>query len=654
MGTLCWGASPASIVVVNWTLQMLEMLRRGATSKVAALVLFLPLIVAFSLWGIGPDWKGGSSNQWLAKVGGTAVYPEEFQRAYQNELEQISRQVGRRITPEQAKYFGLDQRVLSRLAGAAALDQQARTMGLGVSTQSIVDAVKADPNFAEIDGRFSKPRFDQFLRQIGLSEQAYFAQRKKDDVREQLTDSVLAGVAPAQAYIDLLHKHAEETRVIEHITLDPAKVVKLPPADDAKLKEFYDGNKRQFVAPETRKAGLLLLTRDAVKARVVVTPEEIKETYEQTKDRYNVAETRRIYQMSFPDKAAAEKALPELIKAKNFVEAATKLGAKESDLDLGVQAKKQMIDPKIAEAAFALKKDEVSKVIEGVFTTVILRVTEINPGKLKTLEDVSAEVKDALQTQRSGREIQTLQNQVEDERSAGKTLKEAALKTGLTFVEVASIDRAGKSADGKPVLTQTDAAALTAAIFAGAIGLDAEPIDLADGGLGWVSVTGVTPEKDKPFEEALADVKTAWTEAETRKELGSVAARLVERALKGEALSVLAAESGAKLEKTNAITRATSPPGLTPSGVQQAFSLPKGGASSALTTDGASRTILKVAEVTVAAAPTAAQTEKLKTDLTRTMQSDIYSALVGGLQQRAGFNVNQTMLQQLLSGGQVQ
>lgn len=633
---------------------MLDTLRRGATSKIAAVVLFLPLIVAFSLWGIGPDWKAGSGSPWLAKVGSTAVYPEEFQRAYQNELEQISRQIGRRVTPEQAKYFGLDQRVLSRLAGSAALDQQAQAMGLGVSTQSVIDAVKADPNFAEIDGKFSKPRFDQFLRQIGLSEQGYFTQRKKDDVREQLTDSVLAGVAPAQAYIDLLHKHNEETRIIEHVTLDPAKVVKLAAPDDAKLKEFYEANKRQFVAPETRKAGLLLLTRDAAKARIAITPEEIKETYEQTKDRYNVAETRRVFQMSFPDKAAAEKALPELAKAKNFVEAAVKLGAKESDIDLGVQSKKQMIDAKIAEAVFALKKDEVSKVIEGVFTTVIVRVSDITPGKVKTLEDVSAEVKDALQVQRSGREIQTLQNQVEDERSAGKTLAEAAQKTGLVFVDVGSVDRTGKGADGKPALTVPDAAALTAAIFAGAVGLDAEPIDLADGGLGWVNVAVVTPEKDKPFDDAKADVKTAWEEFETRKELGSVAARFVERALKGEALAVIAAESGAKLEKTNAITRATSPPGLTPSGVQQAFSLPKGSASSAITADGKSRTVFKIADVIVAPAPTAAQSEKLKADLTRTMQSDTYNALVSGLQRRAGFNVNQAMLQQLLSGGQVQ
>ena len=230
---------------------MLETLRRGATSKVAAVILFLPLIVAFAFWGIGPEWRGGGST-WLAKVGDQRIYPEEFQRAYQTEIEQISRQAGRRITAEQARYFGLDQRVLSRLAGTAALDQAVGKLGLTLSTKSIADEVRADPNFAELNGRFSKERFDMILRQNGLSEAGYLAIRKRDEVREQLTDSLLAGIDPPKTYIDLLHKYREETRVIEHVTLDTSKVVKLAEPDDAKLKEFYEANKRQFVAPEQR------------------------------------------------------------------------------------------------------------------------------------------------------------------------------------------------------------------------------------------------------------------------------------------------------------------------------------------------------------------------------------------------------------------
>ncbi len=630
---------------------MLELLRRGATSKVAAVILFLPLIVAFAFWGIGPEWSNGGST-WLAKVGDQRINPEDFQRAYQAEIEQISRQAGRRITAEQAKYYGLDQRVLSRLASTAALDQEVRGLGLTLSNQLIGDEIRADPSFAELNGKFSKDRFDAIMKQNNLSEQSFVAMRKRDEVREQLTDSLLAGMTPPQAYVDLIHKWRDETRTIEFITLDPAKVVKLAEPDDAKLKEYFEANKRQFLLPEQRKVGLLLLTREAVKSKVEVSDDEIKENYEQGKERFNIPEQRHVLQMAFPDKAAADKALPELAKAKNFVETAVKLGAKESDLDLGTLARKKMIDSKIADAAFALKKDEVSPVVEGTFATVVVKVTEIVPGKQKTLVEVTPEIKDGLQASKALREIQAMVGQVEDERSAGKPLSDIATKLSLPYIEIAQIDRTGKGPDGKPAIDMPDAPSLTAAAFGGTVGLDADPVDLADGGAGWVSVLGVSPEKERAFDDVKADAKTAWTEAETRRELATVSAGFVERAIKGEAMSALAKAAGAKLENTPAITRNTSPPGLTASGVQQAFTLPLNAASSVATADGKSRTVFKLTALKVPDEPSKEQSDKLKGELTRTLQSDTLNTFVAALQQRAGVSVNGAMLNQMLGGGQ--
>src|SRR6185436_3830376 len=124
----------------------------------------------------------------------------------------------------------------------------------------------------------------------------------------------------------------------------------------------------------------------------------------------------------------------------------------------------------------------------------------------------------------------------------------------------------------------------------------------------WVDVLGVTPEKQKTFEEVKDEVKAGAIEAERRKEVIALASKLVERLGKGESMETLATETGAKVEKTSAVTRNTVPPGLTQNAVQQAFTLPKGGAASAPTADGKGRTILRVAEITPAPPPTAEQT----------------------------------------------
>ena len=626
---------------------MLDALRRGATGWIAKILLLVPLVVAFSIWGIG-DVVRRSGGDTIARVGKAEIGVDEFQRAYQNELGQASQQFGRRLTPEEGRLLGLESRVLSRLVGTKALDLKTQQLGLAVSADTIAVEIRNEPGFQGLDGKFSKPAFDAFLRQNGLSEQGYIASRRADEVREQLTDSMLSGVIVPQTMIDTLHRYREETRVIEFVTVDPEKIVKVADPDDAKLKDYYEANKRRFVVPESKKIAVLLMPKADVAKRIAIPDDEVKATYEAEKEKFNTPEKRRIQQITFPDKAAADKAFTALAAAKDFPAEAAKLGFKESDYDLGVLTKRDMIDGKIADAAFAVKKDEVSKPVEGQFSIVLLRVTEILAGKQRTLDEVKGEIKARLAGERATRDVQALHDKVDDERSAGKSLKDAAAKFELTLKEVAAIDRQGKGVDGKVVADLPDAARLALAAFAGTTGNESEAIELADGGYAWVDTLATTPEAQKAFDDVKTEVKAGWLETEKLKELGSQIAKLVERAGKGETLAVIAKEAGGSVEKTNAITRNTSPQGLSQNAVAQSFTLAKNAVVSAASSDNKSRTLLRVLDVIAAPAATAEQVEKIKVEVKRQMQSDTLNAYVAGLQTEVGVTVNQTAVAQAL------
>ena len=629
---------------------MLDAMRRGAVNWVAKSLLAL-LIIAFAFWGI-PNVFRNANRDTLARIGGTAISADEFRQAYQDEMTSITRRLGgRRLTAEQAKMLGVEQRTLSRLIGMAAIDAHARELRLALSSQAVADLIRSDPAFHDASGKFSSETFRSLLRQNGISEDRYLASRRRDEVREQLTDTLLAGLAPPQLLADLLHRYREETRIIEFFTPDYDKLVKIAEPDETRLKEYYEQSKREFMTPELRKIAALLLTRDAVKARVPVSEDEIKAAYEQDKEKYNIAEKRRVQQLSFRDAAAAEKAYTELAKAPNFVEAASNLGFKESDFDLGLLSRKDMIDRKIADVAFALNKDELSKPVEGQFSIALVRVSEIVPGKQRGYEEVKGEIADRLADERVGQEISALHEKVESERSAGKSLKEIGESLKLPFLEIPEIDRGGKTADGKPAIDHPEVAKIAEAAFAGAVGIEGEAADLGDGGYLWVDVLGITPQRQKSFEEVKAEVKTRAMDADRRKEIATYASKLVERLAKGETAEALAAELGAKLEKTPAATRNTSPPGLPQNAVQQAFALPKGGATSAPSADGKARIILRVVDIAPAPPPTPEQTARLNEELARQMQSDVLAEYVSGLETRFGLSVNDEALKQALGGG---
>src|SRR5215813_12389796 len=85
------------------------------------------LIISFAIWGIGDIFRGFGRST-VAKVGRTEITVEQFRALYNERLQQYSRQLGRPITPEQARALNLDQTVLRQIISEMVLDERVRTM----------------------------------------------------------------------------------------------------------------------------------------------------------------------------------------------------------------------------------------------------------------------------------------------------------------------------------------------------------------------------------------------------------------------------------------------------------------------------------------------------------------------------------------------
>ena len=624
---------------------MMEALRRGASGWIAKIFLSL-LILSFAVWGVADVFTGYGQRS-LARIGSTEISPEEFQQAFQQEINMVSRQVGRRLTPEQARSFGLDTRALSRLLGSAAISTHARDLGLAVPDADIAAEIRLDPNYKGITGNFDRAAFNEMLRQNGITESRYFQERKSAEVREQLTDALLEGAVVPKTPIEIMHRFREELRTIAYVTLDPEKSAKVPEPDDAKLKTYYEQNKASFVSPETRKLNILLLTTNEAKKVVPVSDDDVRASYDRNPERFNDPEKRRVQQLSFADMAAAEKAAAELAKASSFEDGAKALGFQENDYDLGLLTRSQIIDAAIADAAFALEKGKTSPPIAGQFTNVILRVMDVQPGKQRTFDEVKPQIAEQLAVEASGRAIQELHDKVDDARGAGKSLQEIADTLKLRFTEVPATDRTGKAPDGKPALDQPEWQTINRAAFSAGAGIDREAIELQDG-YAWIDLAGTTPERQKPYEEVQAEVKTQWLDAETKQALAAAAQVIVDKVNAGTALDAVAGEQGLKAEASKPFKRIGPTPVLTQSGVRQVFALAKGKAASVETPDGKSRSIVVVTDVTPAPEPTKEQIDALSAELSRQLQSDALAEYVGALQTRYGVSVNQTVLKRTL------
>ncbi len=636
---------------------MLEQLRRGAGTWFAKILLGL-LMISFAFWGVSGVFSGIGQGT-LATVGDVEITTQRFQTALRSELAILSTRLGRRISQEQARAFGLEQRVLSRLMGGAAVDNHAADLNLGISSDTIVTSIMNDRNFKGSDGKFSPIAFDQALRQLDMDRVRFISIQRREKVEQQLTGTLVGSLVPPAPMIDVLHHYQNEKRQLKYFTLDAKIAGKVKAPDEKALKAHYEDNKRQFVTPPYRKVALLFATRDMAVKRVPITDDELRKVYEQTRAQYDVAEKRRIQQLAFPDKAAAQKAYGILSKTKDFEAAAKKLGFAKTDYEIGEFTPTSMIDDKVAVAAFKLKKGKLSRPVEGSFSTVLLKVTSITPGKKSTFEDAKADIKKKLANERVSQELQKMHDEVDDQRGVGKTLQESASDLKLAFLDIENLDAEGKNETGKNAITiasitPADRAKIAGAIFSGAIGVENNVIDLADGGYAWFDIFGETASKQKPYEDVKDDVSAIVLDLAKRKAIATAAREAVEKIKKGTAFAEVARQNKVKLVTLKPIKRLGPATGLNAQALERAFALKLNGTAAVVSSDNQSRTIISVVKIIQPDKPTTDEKKALRSALTQQMGGDVINQYISALLARYGQSVNQATFRRTTGQEQLQ
>lgn len=629
----------------------LATLRKGA-ARTFGLILVALLVVSFAIWGIA-DIFTGYGQQTLIEVGDTEISPQDYQRAQQDVLRTMSQDAGRALSLQEARAAGLDQRVLERLVGGAAVDTHASHLGLSISDEALLEQIMKDPSFQDGAGNFSPLAFQSALRNIGMSEGAYLQTLREQTLRRQLLVTVGEVASSPKAVIDALNRFNEERRILKYV-LVPKSAAEAPgdPTEED-LKAYYDNHKQTFTQPEYRKVGLIAVTPDTVRDELNITEADIKATYESKKDTLGQAETRHVQQIALPSAEEAEKVAAKIEAGTDFVEAAKELGLSESDIDLGTVAKKDLADSVVAEEAFKLEKDEVSKPVTGKLGgVVLLRVTEITPGKIPTFEEAKANIENDLVKERASGAIFDMHDKVEDELASGATLEETAGKLKLDYVVVDQVDRTGAKPDG----TQLEAPAqkeLLNGVFATDAGIENDPIDARDEGVVWYEVLGITPETLQPFDEVRSEVEKGWRGEATRNQVKTYTDKLISELNSGsKTLKGVASDLGQEVLPTSALKRDDITVNVLPPAVQQAFTLPKGGYGSAASGVDEGRIVFQVEDIVEPPEVDPRALKQLGARIGLLYSEDIIAEYFSELEQTYGVKINRQALARLTGTGE--
>jgi peptidyl-prolyl cis-trans isomerase D len=487
------------------------------------LILILPSFVVFGLQG----YSGFASNDGVvAKVGKQRITQAEWDNAHRNFVERVRSQqpnVDASLfdTPE-ARRQSLDSLVRQYVLAEAAADQH-----LSVSDNRLLRQFTTDPRFSGLfnpDGSFNRG----VLEARGMTPNQFVAMVRQEMVLGQ----VLGGVQSTGQTSTLSNRQAVDAlfqvREVQWTKFEPKQyAAQLSPTPE-QLQSFYKApvNAAWLMAPEKADVQYVVLDIDALKQRVSVNEDDLRRSYKENEARYSTPQERRASHILIKLDAGATADQKKVARAKAEGLLAQ---AKQNPAQFGELARRNSDDPGSAanggdldffgrgamvkafdEAAFKLKKGELSGLVETEYGFHIIQLTDIRGGAVQPFEAVRGQIEDEARKQLAQRQFaeaaERFTNSVYEQ---SDSLKPVADELKLPLLTMSGVLRAPSDKDQGPLGNRRVLEALFDANNR-AKGRNTEAVEVGANKLVSARVLKHSPAALRAFEDVKGELRTRW------------------------------------------------------------------------------------------------------------------------------------------------
>ena len=396
---------------------MFDLVRKH--TKILMFVMFLLIIPSFVLFGIDGYSRFRDSGVAVARVGGHDISQGDWDGAHKIEVDRI-RASNPSVDPKlldspEARYVTLERLVRERV-----LAEAADSLKLQTGDARLAAELQQNPTIASLrlpDGKLDMERYRQLAASQGLTPEGFEARVRRDLSTRQVEVGIIGtGFAAKQQAAVSLDAYFGR-REIQFVRISPADFAPKVTPTEVELEAFYKDSQTQFKASESANIEYVVLDLETIKKSITINEADLKSYYDQNIARLSGNPERRASHIlinapktgSAADrekaKARAQDLLAEVRKAPDsFADVAKKNsqdpGSAPAGGDLDFFARGAMVKP-FEDAAFALKKGDISDVVESDFGYHIIKLTDIKEPKQKTFDELRAGMESDLKAQQA-------------------------------------------------------------------------------------------------------------------------------------------------------------------------------------------------------------------------------------------------------------
>ena len=399
---------------------MFEAIRKH--SRFVMILLFLLIIPSFIFVGIDQNYFSESSPT-VARVDGHDIKQSDWDNAHRMESDQM-----RAANPEidtklldspQARYATLERLVRDRVLVAAA-----QKMHLVASDAQLVRSLQQIPAIAALkraDGTLDADAYRALVGAQGMTPEGF-----ESNLRSNLSLSQVLGSAMNSSFVtdsqltqamDALYQR-REIQVAQFKASDFAAKVQ-PTAEE--LQAYYKAHPDRFQQAEQASVEYVVLDTAGVQASMVLNEDDLRTYYQENVARIAGQEERRASHILI--NASKDASADERMKAREQAQAllaqvrkdpasfaalakqsSQDSGTAQSGGDMGFFSRGDMVKP-FSDAAYALKKGEISDVVESDFGFHIIELTDIKTPPQPSFAELRPRLEKELKEQNAQRQF---------------------------------------------------------------------------------------------------------------------------------------------------------------------------------------------------------------------------------------------------------
>ena len=285
---------------------MIGGMRKFAKSKWAAVLLFIPLVIALGVFI--PDTFNGSglSGGTLSRIGGREVKVTDVDRDVQRLIDEMRTQEGRVISQADAAREGRVGAIISDLEVRNTLLAYADKVGIQASAESLKPYLERNKILVNEFGKLSR---DALIYRAGERRQT--TKEFEGFIRDFLTqDYIRAAASAALTTPDVLSQpwinYLGESRTFRLAQVVNASIAQPAEPTEAEMQAWYDAHTANFQQPERRRISVLTYSPDDFLDKVELTEEQLKAEYQKRIATYSTPETRTLVEFTSMDRNAVQ------------------------------------------------------------------------------------------------------------------------------------------------------------------------------------------------------------------------------------------------------------------------------------------------------------------------------------------------------------